>query len=551
MKKIIFIIFILLISNDIYSQEDKTIELTTSASGKTKEEAIHNSLKSAIEQAFGVFISSKTEILNDGLLTDQIISLSNGNIQQYEIISEIQIKNNSEYAVTTKSKVSISKLTSFIESKGIEVEFKGSIFAMNIKIQQLNEESEVNAIKEMSIVLKNISDRSFDFSIEPEVEPTLNQNNTQKWDIPLLIKVKLNSNFENYKNYFIKTLKAISLNKVEAKNYIDLKKPIYTVMLRNSNRVIDTIVSKNNIEDYLNKLLLNSNNQILYYNLKEKNNVNLNDLKNNINTQKINESASALNISYKKYIKRMFYNLKEGVFGENIGVTVVNDDSLYDNIVLRNNKSSVLLQDLMLYFAHSMQNFIIDDGISKRKYQNLLPERTDYTNNNEFAIENCCEAFYPVILDERQSDSYNYGILTGHDNIKLNLNLLSCIKNEENRYYKNPSIFKINDYNGQPNRSAGRKNIFIANVTSTKFCRNCSGKSIIPNTKLRSVPFEYFPCLEKELNNTLISNSSFNMVIQFNKLDDDSGISAIYKFVDRRTIEDINKIKSYKIYSNN
>jgi ribosomal protein L7/L12 len=169
-----------------------------------------------------VFISSKTEILNDGLLTDQIISLSNGNIQQYEIISEIQIKNNSEYAVTTKSKVSISKLTSFIESKGIEVEFKGSIFAMNIKIQQLNEESEVNAIKEMSIVLKNISDRSFDFSIEPEVEPTLNQNNTQKWDIPLLIKVKLNSNFENYKNYFIKTLKAISLNIVEAKNYIDL-----------------------------------------------------------------------------------------------------------------------------------------------------------------------------------------------------------------------------------------------------------------------------------------------------------------------------------------
>ena len=219
-----------MISNDIYSQEDKIVELTTSASGKTKEEAIHNALRSAIEQAFGVFISSKTEILNDGLLTDQIISLSNGNIQQYEIISEIQIKNNAEYAVTTKSKVSISKLTNFIESKGIEVEFKGSLFAMNIKMQQLNEESEINVIKEMCAVLKNISDCSFDFSIEPETEPTLNRQNNQKWDIPLLIKVKLNSNFENYKNYFIKTLKAISLNEVEAKNYINLKKPIYTIM---------------------------------------------------------------------------------------------------------------------------------------------------------------------------------------------------------------------------------------------------------------------------------------------------------------------------------
>ena len=54
--------------------------------------------------------------------------------------------------------------------------------------------------------------------------------------------------------------------------------------------------------------------------------------------------------------------------------------------------------------------------------------------------------------------------------------------------------------------------------------------------------------LKKELNNTIISKSSFNMVIQFNKLTDVSGISAIYKFVDRRTIEDINNIKSYKIY---
>ena len=461
---------LLLFANTLFAQEDKTVELTTTGTGKTKDIAVHTALRSAIEQAFGAFISSKTEVLNDELLTDQIISVSNGNIQHYDIISEMPIDDNTNFAVTIKSKVSISKLTSFFESKGIEVEFKGSLFAMNIKIQQLNEEAEVNAIKEMSTVLKNISDRSFDFSIEPEVEPTLNQMNTQKWDIPLLIKVKLNSNFENYKNYFIKTLKAISLNKVEAMNYIELKKPIYTVMLRNSNR-FDTIV---------------------------------------------------------------------------------NDGSLYDNIVLRNNKSSVLLQDLMLYFAHSMQNFIIDDGMSKRNYGDLLPERTDYTNDREFAIENCCEAFYPVILKSMQYDSYNYGILTGHQNIELNLNLLSCIKNiKKSKYYKNPSIFKIDDDNEEPNRSTCRENISIANVTSTEYCLKCSGSRIQPNRELKRVPFEYFPNLEKELNNTLISKSSFNMVIQFNKLDDDSGISVIYKFVDRRTIEDINKIKSYKIYSNN
>ena len=118
MKKILNIITLfILISNNFFAQEDKTVELTTTGTGKTKEIAIHIALRSAIEQAFGVFISSKTEVLNDELLTDQIISVSNGNIQQYDIISEMPIDDNTSFAVTVKSKVSISKLTSFIESK--------------------------------------------------------------------------------------------------------------------------------------------------------------------------------------------------------------------------------------------------------------------------------------------------------------------------------------------------------------------------------------------------------------------------------------------------
>jgi hypothetical protein len=48
-------------------------------------------LRSAIEQAFGAFISSKTEILNDNLVKDEIVSVSNGNIQKFEVLSEAQI----------------------------------------------------------------------------------------------------------------------------------------------------------------------------------------------------------------------------------------------------------------------------------------------------------------------------------------------------------------------------------------------------------------------------------------------------------------------------
>ena len=63
--------------------ESKVAILTVSGSGKTQEEAKQNALRNAIEQAFGTFISSNTQILNDNLVKDEIVSVSNGNIQEY------------------------------------------------------------------------------------------------------------------------------------------------------------------------------------------------------------------------------------------------------------------------------------------------------------------------------------------------------------------------------------------------------------------------------------------------------------------------------------
>ena len=120
MKKML-LIFAILISFQIEAQEDKTVTLTVSGTGKTLEEAKTNALRSAIEQAFGAFISSKTEILNDNLVKDEVVSVSNGNIQKYDIVSQVEIPN-SGYAMTLNATVSISKLTSFAQSKGVSIE---------------------------------------------------------------------------------------------------------------------------------------------------------------------------------------------------------------------------------------------------------------------------------------------------------------------------------------------------------------------------------------------------------------------------------------------
>ena len=65
---------------------ERTITITVSGSGKTQDEAKQSALRSAIEQAFGTFISAKTEILNDQVISDQITSVASGNIQAYDIL---------------------------------------------------------------------------------------------------------------------------------------------------------------------------------------------------------------------------------------------------------------------------------------------------------------------------------------------------------------------------------------------------------------------------------------------------------------------------------
>jgi ABC-type uncharacterized transport system substrate-binding protein len=66
--------------------DDKNISITVSGSGKTLDDAKQSALRSAIEQAYGSFISTKTEILNDQVVADQMASVSSGNIKSYTIL---------------------------------------------------------------------------------------------------------------------------------------------------------------------------------------------------------------------------------------------------------------------------------------------------------------------------------------------------------------------------------------------------------------------------------------------------------------------------------
>jgi hypothetical protein len=222
-KLILFVAFIINLS--AFSQDDKTVTLVVSGQGKTQDEAKQNALRSAIEQAFGTFISSKTEILNDNLVKDEIVSIANGNIQKFDIISEVQIPNGG-YASTLKATVSVTKLTSFIESKGVVVEFKGNLLATNIKQQMLNEKNEIKSMSNIVNVCRDILDRSFDFEIVSG-EPKQKNNDNNKWNVPLKVNAKFNKNIELFTQYLYKSLKDLSMSQEEIEQYKSLGKKTY------------------------------------------------------------------------------------------------------------------------------------------------------------------------------------------------------------------------------------------------------------------------------------------------------------------------------------
>jgi hypothetical protein len=230
MKNLLLLSFLFISSFSFAQDADKTVSITVSGSGKTQEEAKQVALRTAIEQAFGSFISSKTEILNDKIVLDQITSVSNGNIKSFEILNESQLPNES-WGLTLKAIVSVSKLTSFVVAKGIEIEIKGGLFALNIKQQVLNEQGEIAAINEMVSLLHEPMQLSFDYSIKSD-DPKSIDAESKNWEIPILVNAVANKNIDFCANYFVKTLKAISLSSDEVDSYKKLNKNVYTIIVK-------------------------------------------------------------------------------------------------------------------------------------------------------------------------------------------------------------------------------------------------------------------------------------------------------------------------------
>lgn len=210
-KKIITLTISILWTLLINAQDVKVI---SSGQGDTQDKAIKMALRTALENAFGTFISSSTEIINDILISDEIVSLTQGNIKKYDIINSSRLGKKT-YSVTIESIVSLNKLSSYCESKGMSINLDLSALSMDLKMQELNRLNERKVLQNLCKQILLLNPQIFDFKLKT-AKPIIKEG---KAYVPIKIKRQSNSNYKQLEKNISSVLESISLNKQEREIY--------------------------------------------------------------------------------------------------------------------------------------------------------------------------------------------------------------------------------------------------------------------------------------------------------------------------------------------
>jgi hypothetical protein len=266
MKIIVLLVALMVTTINVFGQNQE-VEITVNAQGKTFEEAKTLALRSAITQSFGVYISSNTKVLNDQLISDEITQVSNGNIKDFEVLSQNEIPNIG-FSVTLKAIVSINKLADFCKSKGLKVEFQGGTFAANIKLQELNEKSELAAMANIVSVYNQILSKCYNYTIKASdpIQVLLDKKIYDKnigeyiqpkaetaYKVTFTQESYLNGNYANLTRQ-IENIKYIAMNNAEIESYNKLNKAVYPILVIWPDHKTDNEISQSNKYKDINKL---------------------------------------------------------------------------------------------------------------------------------------------------------------------------------------------------------------------------------------------------------------------------------------------------------
>lgn len=164
MFKLLIILLSFLISSFSYADNDPK-RVIVSGTGGTRELALNNAFRHAVEQAVGLMVSSESYVRNLKGIQDNILMVSNGFVESYEIVNEEH--DTSGYAITLSAVVRKNQLKKALESTtGTSFAVSGSVLMAN---QSLYEGSVSTSKKIITNLLDDLVKNGFGFEFSKPV----------------------------------------------------------------------------------------------------------------------------------------------------------------------------------------------------------------------------------------------------------------------------------------------------------------------------------------------------------------------------------------------
>lgn len=213
----------------INAQTVDDVTLVVSGDGATKEAATHVALRSAIEQAYGVFVSANTEILNDELVKDEIATVTSGNVKSYKELTAV-ILPNGNHMVSLQAVVSTKKLSAYAQSKGASCEFAGATFGANLKLHELNCKNTEIAFNNLRKQIKALA--PYIFSVKLELGDPVMGSNQKAAELPYTISLYSTPQTYELSDLIITTLSALKLSPEQAYSVGQMNLPYYSMVCK-------------------------------------------------------------------------------------------------------------------------------------------------------------------------------------------------------------------------------------------------------------------------------------------------------------------------------
>lgn len=167
--------------------------------GPTPDAALQNALQNAVEQAAGAYVSSITEIENDEIVKDEVLSLSHGFIKEHRKLSESKFDN--EYKVVAAAIIVEKQMIKRLEASGLKVDYNAGGLVSKLKEWDKMKEDEYK----MATALFNVHELK-DYGIIWNYNIHVNEpaRNGNKYTVTGKVSAKTNPNytveFYNLKN---------------------------------------------------------------------------------------------------------------------------------------------------------------------------------------------------------------------------------------------------------------------------------------------------------------------------------------------------------------